>query len=56
MPDLFDLPFEDEPEPEPLAPATPPAVAPRRVFTVSELTSAVRELLEGEFPEIWVEG
>ena len=53
MSDLFDLPFEDEPEQEPPAPA---AVAPRRVFTVSELTAAVRELLEGEFPEIWVEG
>ena len=53
MSDLFDLPFEDEPEQEPPAPA---AAAPRRVFTVSELTAAVRELLEGEFPEIWVEG
>ncbi len=54
MPDLFDLPFEDEPEPEP---APTPAAAPaRRVFTVSELTAAVRELLESEFPEIWVEG
>jgi exodeoxyribonuclease VII large subunit len=81
MSDLFDLPFEDEPEkPEP-ARATAPAAAPaspkldppkldppkldrsvaseggaRRVFTVSELTAAVRELLESEFPEIWVEG
>jgi exodeoxyribonuclease VII large subunit len=55
MPDLFDLPFEDEPEtPEP-APAAP-AAPTRRVFTVSELTSAVREVLEGTFPEIWVEG
>src|SRR5512133_1575027 len=62
MPDLFDLPFEDEPE-EP-APPQPPAETPppgpqgpsRRVLTVTQLTAAVRELLETEFPEIWVEG
>src|SRR5512146_2988952 len=53
MSDLFDLPFEDEPEEQQPA---PPAAPARRVFTVSELTAAVRELLEGEFPEIWVEG
>ena len=31
-------------------------VWPVRVFTVSELTSRIRDLLEGEFYEIWVEG
>jgi exodeoxyribonuclease VII large subunit len=46
MSDLFDLPF-DEGKPE--APS-------RRVLTVTELTVRVRDLLEGEFPEIWVEG
>jgi len=71
MSDLFDLPFEDEPEEPAAAPAAEPAVplaspkldravasegGARRVFTVSELTAAVRELLESEFPEIWVEG
>jgi exodeoxyribonuclease VII large subunit len=69
MSDLFDLPFEDddEPEPEPVTPArggrasTPPASASpqppqRRVLTVTELTVRVRDLLEQEFPEIWVEG
>src|SRR5512142_1340821 len=53
MPDLFDLPFEDEPEEAPAAEPQPPV---RRVFSVSELTAAVRSLLESEFPEIWVEG
>src|SRR6476660_3052740 len=64
MSDLFDLPFEEEPperEPEPLTPpaAQPPSASPlptRRVFTVTELTVRVRDLLEQEFAEIWVEG
>src|SRR5512140_379563 len=53
MPDLFDLPFEDDDQPTPEPEPGPPQ---RRVLTVSQLTSAVRELLEAEFPEIWVEG
>ena len=67
MSDLFDLPFEDE-EPEPASvrkpdpvgpadqpdPATP--IAARRVLTVTELTVRVRDLLEAEFFEVWVEG
>jgi exodeoxyribonuclease VII large subunit len=36
--------------PEPLAPG------PRRVLSVTELTVRVRDLLEAEFAEIWVEG
>ena len=51
MSNLFDLPFE-EPEAEP--PDSPPAV--RRVLTVSELTAALRQLLETTFAEVWVEG
>src|SRR5476651_613199 len=53
MSDLFDLPFEDEeppPQPEPVR------AAMRRVFTVTELTVRVRDLLESEFFEVWVEG
>ena len=45
MTDLFDLPV-DEPEPE----------AARRVLTVAELTTAIREILETTYPEVWVEG
>ncbi|MBU4377432.1 MAG: exodeoxyribonuclease VII large subunit [Candidatus Omnitrophica bacterium] len=28
----------------------------RRIYTVSELTANIRELVEGAFPEVWVEG
>src|SRR4051794_9565432 len=55
MSDLFDLPFEEEPA-EP-APEPPVARVPsRRVFTVTELTVRVRDVLEQEFFEVWVEG
>src|SRR5881397_2095638 len=55
MSDLFDLPFEDdEPEPEPERAPTP--VASRRVHSVTELTVRVRDHLEAEFFEVWVEG
>ncbi|HUK35533.1 MAG TPA: exodeoxyribonuclease VII large subunit, partial [Vicinamibacterales bacterium] len=52
MSDLFDLPFEDE---EPAAEPEPPALT-RRVFTVTELTVRLRDLLEERFFEVWVEG
>src|SRR5947207_12023228 len=57
MSDLFDLPFEEddsasEPEPEP----TPPAVAARRVLSVTDLTIKIRDRLEHDFFEVWVEG
>ena len=60
--DLFDLPFEEEepePEPEVAAPrvaATGPRVPTRTIFTVTELTVRVRDLLEEQFFEVWVEG
>jgi exodeoxyribonuclease VII large subunit len=58
--DLFDLPFEEEePEPEPVAPPQPPPAAAevvRRPLSVTELTIKIRDLLEGELFEIWVEG
>ncbi len=56
MSDLFNLPFEDDDEPalEPIGPPTP--VASRRILTVTELTVRVRDRLEAEFYEVWVEG
>jgi exodeoxyribonuclease VII large subunit len=72
MSDLFDLPFEEpEPEPEQdtgapkssddlgepaLDHAKPTGVRERRILTVSELTGHIRNLLEQQFFEIWVEG
>jgi len=62
---LFDLPFEDEPAPrETSKPAPPPPAeagsAPERkgprIFTVGELTHALRRQLEDAFPRVWVEG
>ena len=55
MSDLFDLPFEeDEPELEREAAATP--VAARRVLSVTDLTIKIRDRLEADFFEVWVEG
>src|SRR5437868_12697438 len=57
MSDLFDLPFEEEEDEAPVAPAVPAPPAPtRRVLSVTELTVRVRDLLEAEFFEVWVEG
>ena len=57
MSDLFDLPFEAEPEDEAASAPVPEPVAPsRRIYTVSELTVRVRDRLEEEFFEVWVEG
>src|SRR5262245_57844465 len=54
MSDLFDLPFEeDEPEPEP---ETAPPPAARHVLSVTELTIKIRDRLEHDFFELWVEG
>src|SRR5215211_5982789 len=55
MKDLFDLPFEEEPERR----GEPRAAAPsaeRRVLSVTQLTVRVRDHLEAEFFEVWVEG
>jgi exodeoxyribonuclease VII large subunit len=51
--DLFDLPFEEDDRRDDPA-ATP--VAARRVLSVTELTVHVRDLLESQFIEVWVEG
>ena len=52
MSDLFDFPFEDEPDPLP----TPTPVAARRVLSVTDLTIQIRDRLEADFFEVWVEG
>ena len=54
MSDLFDLPFEEEEKQAPVD--SPPPVAARRVLTVTELTVRVRDLLEADLFEVWVEG
>jgi exodeoxyribonuclease VII large subunit len=56
MSDLFDLPFEDDDEPAqtPAEPSTP--VTSRRILSVTELTVCLRDVLEAEFYEVWVEG
>ena len=51
MTTLFDLPF-DEPDLE----AEPQGPSRRRIYTVSELTAAVRALLEEGFGGLWLEG
>jgi len=59
MSDLFDLPFEeDKPatEEKPASPSVERRATGRRVLTVTELTVRVRDLLEQEFYEVWVEG
>jgi exodeoxyribonuclease VII large subunit len=80
MTDLFDLPFEDDEEPQEQSavgsrqpagaghaaraehtvdggqPADGRLTTARRVLTVTELTVQVRDLLEQQFAEVWVEG
>jgi exodeoxyribonuclease VII large subunit len=56
MPDLFDLPFEEDSRPSPVDSRQSAPTPSRRVYTVTELTVGVRDLLEERFPEIWVEG
>jgi len=53
MSDLFDQPFEEEGDPTPTPAAPVPA---RRVLTVTDLTVKIRDLLETELFEVWVEG
>lgn len=48
--DLLGLPFDEEPV---VSDQTAPA---RRVLTVSELTAAIRHLIESAIGEVWVEG
>ena len=55
MADLFDVPFEDAGGPETSRGAVPRRPE-RRVLTVTELTFAIRGLLEDSLGEVWVEG
>jgi exodeoxyribonuclease VII large subunit len=50
MSTLFDPPFEDAPEPAPVARRPP------RVMTVAELSRRIRGCLEETFGDVWVEG
>jgi exodeoxyribonuclease VII large subunit len=53
-PDLFDRPFEEDlPNRQPETRAAPPR---RRIFSVSELTSAIRDLFDTAFGDVWVGG
>jgi exodeoxyribonuclease VII large subunit len=56
MSDLFDLPFEEDPDPESEPVAEPPAAPARRVLSVTQLTVAIRDALEERFFQVWVEG
>jgi exodeoxyribonuclease VII large subunit len=51
MSDLFSLPFEED-----AARGGGPMKRERRIFSVAELTAAIRGVLETGFGEIWVEG
>src|SRR5438034_7788879 len=60
MSDLFDLPFEEQPDDvadgrsgDRRSQEPPPS---RRLLTVTEVTLRVRDLLEAEFVEVWIEG
>ena len=55
MNDLFDLPFDEDDEPDPLEETGEPD-EPRRVFTVTEVTAEVRRMMESAFGEVFVEG
>src|ERR1051325_9685137 len=69
MSDLFDLPFEEDADDDVVdsSQSTVDGTAPpsavdaqlstrRRALTVTELTVRVRDLLEGELAEVWIEG
>jgi exodeoxyribonuclease VII large subunit len=60
MSDLFSQPFEEDsletPAPAGGAERRKAAAPERRIFTVSELTAAIRGALEAGFGDVWVEG
>jgi exodeoxyribonuclease VII large subunit len=57
MTDLFDLPFEEDDEDLTPEPEARPAAAPeRRILTVTELNVRLRDAIESQFFEVWIEG
>ena len=57
MSDLFSEPFEDDPlDVEPPRKPETPSAPQRHIYTVAELTSAIRGALESSFGDVWVEG
>lgn len=61
MSDLFDLPFEDDDSREPSGDSREsvdprPSADPRRILSVTELTIRVRDALEQQIGQVWVEG
>jgi len=60
MSDLFDLPFEEDDEsreaPQPPNPESRIPPPRRTVYSVTELTVRVRDLLEEALQQVWVEG
>ena len=48
MTDPFSLPFDDT--------SSAATESRRRVLTITELTGAIRTMLESSYPQIWVEG
>lgn len=55
MSDLFSDPFEELFPGDDLLPE-PPRREPRRTLTVSQLNAAIRDLLDGQLGELWIEG
>ncbi|HEY2432155.1 MAG TPA: exodeoxyribonuclease VII large subunit [Vicinamibacterales bacterium] len=53
MGSLFDQPFEEEGDP---ATESAPRPIERKIYSVSELTSGLRALVENAFGDVWVEG
>ncbi len=61
MSDLFDLPFEEDDSREPSGDGresvdSRPSADPRRILSVTELTIRVRDALEQQIGQVWVEG
>jgi exodeoxyribonuclease VII large subunit len=56
MADLFDLPFEEDEEPPATKAGDGGAPPVRRVLSVTELNVRLRDAIESQFFEIWVEG
>src|SRR5262245_16231741 len=50
-----DSPLPESPDPT-AGPVRPEAASPRVVWTVTELTVSLRDLIESKFLEVWVEG